>query len=75
MLTHRGGGDTVNSQFITGGPIISNTVQTGRLMLVYGAAYELKFNDQLEFVASYNYIWRNGGFKGTEGLLNFRYSF
>lgn len=71
----KGGADTTNSQFVSGGPIISNSVQTGRLMLKYGASYELKFNDNLEFVASYDYIWRNGGFKGTEGLLNFRYTF
>lgn len=70
-----GGADTTNSQFVSGGPIITNSVQSGRLMLKYGFSYELKFNDHVEFVANYDYIWRNSGFKGTEGLLNFRYTF
>lgn len=69
-----GGSDTVNSQFLSGGAILTNTVQASRLMLQYGANYELKVNEHIEFVANYGYIWRRS-FKGTEGLLNFRYTF
>jgi hypothetical protein len=70
----KGGADTTNSQFVSGGPILTNSVQSGRLMLKYGASYELKFNENVQFTANYDYVWRNG-FKGTEGLLNFRYTF
>jgi uncharacterized protein with beta-barrel porin domain len=70
----KGGEDTTNSQFISGGPVITNTVSSGRLMLKLGASYELAVSDNLEFVVNYDYVVRHG-FKGTEGLLNVRYKF
>lgn len=70
----KGGEDTTNSQFLMGGPIITNSVHSGRAMLKLGAMYELSINKNLQFVVNYDYIVRHN-FKGTEGLLNFRYIF
>lgn len=70
----KGGADTVNEQFITGGPVLTNTVQSSKLMLRYGVSYELKINDSLELVAAYDRVYRRG-FSGNEALLNVRFMF
>lgn len=70
----KGGADTVNQQFITGGPVLTNTVQSSKLMLRYGVSYELKINDSLEFVAAYDRVYRRG-YSGHEALLNVRFMF
>ncbi len=69
-----GGADTTNCQFVSGGPILTNTVQLGKLMLRYGASYQLKYGENLEMTVEYDRVWRRG-FSGHEAMLNLRYIF
>jgi len=70
----QGGYDTTNTQFISGGPIITNTVNLSKLMLTYGASYELKISNKLELVFNYDHIYRRG-YQGNEMFINLRYIF
>lgn len=69
-----GGAVTTNNQFVDGGPILTNTVQSSRLMLMWGVSYELKISDNVEIVANYDHIIRRG-FQGNEAFLNLKYIF
>lgn len=69
-----GGANTVNCQFVTGGPFITNISQQGRIMIRLGVNYELKLNDKLQMVAGYDYYARRS-FQGHDAYLNLRYTF
>lgn len=70
----KGGADTVNTMFVSGGPFLENSVQSSKLMIKLGATYELKLSDRFEVVAGYDYFFRRG-FQGHETYLNLRLSF
>lgn len=69
-----GGAQDTNSMFISGGPIISSTLQPNRLLIKVGASFNLSINDNLEFTANYDLESRRG-YTGHEAYINLRYIF
>ncbi len=70
----KGGINTVNCQFVTGGPFLTNTSEQSRIMIKLGLTYELKLSDTVQIIAGYDYIIRRY-FQGHDAYLNLRYIF
>ncbi|HSX20269.1 MAG TPA: autotransporter domain-containing protein, partial [Gammaproteobacteria bacterium] len=70
----KGGADTVNTMFVSGGPVLTNVAQQSRLLIKLGVMYELAISDRLQFAIDYAYDMRRG-FQGHEGFINLRYVF
>jgi outer membrane autotransporter protein len=74
LVDAQGGALVTNSAFISGGPIINNVVQPGRLIARAGMSMNFKVSDSVEIVGNYNVDWRRK-YICNELFLNLRYIF
>lgn len=70
----QGGADTVNTNFLIGGPVLTSIAQQNRLLISLGVNYELKISDHWQAAAGWAYDVRRE-FQGHESYINLRYSF
>jgi len=74
LMDVKGGAQDSDTQFISGGPVMSNIVQPAKAALKYGASLELSFDDSLQLILNYDLELRRG-FKGHTAYANLRYVF
>lgn len=70
----KGGAETTNTSFVSGGPILTNTVQSAKLLYKLGFRYELKLSERFQVVGNYDLLWRQK-FQGQEAFINLRFTF
>ncbi len=69
-----GGNLQTNTQFISGGPILSSNVQAGKLIGVIGGALTFNISDRLELIGNYDFMVRQKYYSNSF-YLNLRYTF
>jgi hypothetical protein len=74
LVDAQGGALTTNTTFISGGPILTNTVQAGRLVARLGMSMNFKISDHVEAIGNYNVEFRSK-YLCNEVFLNLRYVF
>jgi len=74
LVDAKGGNVTTTTQFSIGGPILSQSVQQGRLIGQLGASLSIELTDRVHMIANYDYEFRRQ-FKSHEFYLDFRYTF
>ncbi len=70
----KGGAETINTSFVSGGPVLTNTVQAAKILYKLGFRYELQLNSRFQLVGNYDLLWREG-YQGQEAFINLRFTF